>query len=144
MPDDQRLDGWKAIANFLGRERTTAIRWANERGLPVHRIPGGRTGTVYALRAELNAWLSSDRCAATDLAPAGLAASTGPSVAVENSVEVPPSARQLMSRALLMAPALALAVVALLVVTFGRWSFDQQSARQHRCPRIASRKPGDA
>jgi TolB-like protein len=57
IPNDQRLDGWKAIANFLGRERTTAIRWANERGLPIHRVPGGRTGTVYAIRAELDAWM---------------------------------------------------------------------------------------
>lgn len=61
IPDEERLDGWKAIANFLGRERSTAIRWAKQRGLPVHRVPGGRTGTVYALRSELDAWLSGDR-----------------------------------------------------------------------------------
>ena len=60
MADDMRLDGWKAIANALGRERTTAIRWANERGLPVHRVPGGRTGTVYALQSELTAWMAGD------------------------------------------------------------------------------------
>jgi hypothetical protein len=60
IPNDQRLDGWKAIGNFLGRERTTAMRWANERGLPVHRVPGGQTGTVYAIRSELDAWLTSD------------------------------------------------------------------------------------
>ena len=61
IPSEERLDGWKAIANYLGRERTTAIRWASERGLPVHRVPGGKTGTVYALRSELDAWLSSAR-----------------------------------------------------------------------------------
>ncbi len=66
IPDDQRLDGWKAIANHLGRERTTAIRWANARGMPVHRVPGGRTGTVYALRSELEAWLAGDRDDAVD------------------------------------------------------------------------------
>ena len=60
MHHDQRLDGWKAIANYLGRERTTAIRWAKERGLPVHRVPGGRTGTIYALREELDHWLASE------------------------------------------------------------------------------------
>lgn len=60
MQHDQRFDGWKAIANFLGRERSTASRWARERGLPVHRVPGGQTGTVYALRSELDAWLASD------------------------------------------------------------------------------------
>ena len=70
IPDAQRLDGWKAIANFLGRERSTAIRWANERGLPVHRVPGGRTGTVYALAPELEAWLASGQRDLTD-PPAG-------------------------------------------------------------------------
>lgn len=60
MHQDQRFDGWKAIANFLGRERTTASRWARERGLPVHRVPGGQTGTVYAFRSELEAWLAGD------------------------------------------------------------------------------------
>jgi tetratricopeptide (TPR) repeat protein len=52
----ERLDGWKSIAAYFGRDRTTVIRWARERGLPVHRIPGGRTGTVYALRTELERW----------------------------------------------------------------------------------------
>jgi hypothetical protein len=60
MQHGDRLDGWKAIANFLGRERTTAIRWAKERALPFHRVPGGRTGTVFALRSELDAWLASE------------------------------------------------------------------------------------
>ena len=59
MADEQRLDGWKAIGNFLGRDRTTVMRWMRERGLPVHRVPGGRTGTVYALRSELSDWLES-------------------------------------------------------------------------------------
>lgn len=53
----ERLDGWKCIAAYLKRDRTTVIRWARERGLPVHRLPGGRTGTVYALKHELDAWL---------------------------------------------------------------------------------------
>lgn len=52
-----RLDGWKAIARFLGRDRSTVIRWANARGLPVHSLPGGKSRTVYAHRAELEAWM---------------------------------------------------------------------------------------
>lgn len=78
IPNGERLDGWKAIANFLGRERTTAIRWAKERGLPVHRVPGGRTGTVYALRSELEAWLSSDRDDAATAADAVAAVAAEP------------------------------------------------------------------
>ena len=52
----ERIDGWKAIAAYFGRDRTTAMRWAQTRGLPVRRIPGGKTATVYALKAELDDW----------------------------------------------------------------------------------------
>ncbi|WP_294320464.1 tetratricopeptide repeat protein [uncultured Sphingomonas sp.] len=34
------------------------IRWARERGLPVHALPGGKARSVYALAAELDAWMS--------------------------------------------------------------------------------------
>lgn len=75
----ERLDGWKSIAAYFGRDRTTVIRWARERGLPVHRIPGGRTGTVYALRAELDRWVGmpgaiSDIEEAPELEPGATAA----------------------------------------------------------------------
>lgn len=51
-----RLDGWKAIAAYLGRDERTAQRW-RERGLPVHFVPGGRRGTVVAFTAEIDEWL---------------------------------------------------------------------------------------
>ena len=35
------------------------MRWAKLRGLPVRRMPGGKTATVYALRSELDQWASS-------------------------------------------------------------------------------------
>ncbi|WP_448658128.1 hypothetical protein ACPVPU_11760 [Sphingomonas sp. CJ99] len=68
---NDRLDGWKQIAAHFGRDRSTVIRWAQERGLPVHRLPGGRTGTVYALRHELDRWagLATDAKRADDAAP---------------------------------------------------------------------------
>lgn len=55
----QRLDSWKAIAGHLGRNVRTVIRWEQERGLPVHRVPGGRSGSVFAFIDELDAWLAS-------------------------------------------------------------------------------------
>lgn len=58
---DARINGWKAIGAYFGRDRSTAIRWANTRGLPVHRIPGGKSATVYAIPEELDAWLVSHR-----------------------------------------------------------------------------------
>lgn len=51
-----RINGWKAIGAYFGRDRTTAIRWSKDRGLPVHRLPGGKTATVYALKSELDDW----------------------------------------------------------------------------------------
>lgn len=51
-----RINGWKAIGAYFGRDRTTAIRWARDRNLPVHRLPGGKTSTVYALTSELDQW----------------------------------------------------------------------------------------
>jgi tetratricopeptide (TPR) repeat protein len=66
MPNEQaqktsgkKLDTWKEIAAFFGRDERTVKRWEKERGLPVHRLPGGRRGTVYAFSEELTAWLDS-------------------------------------------------------------------------------------
>jgi len=52
----ERIDGWKSIAGHLRRDRTTVMRWARERDLPVHALPGGKVRTVYALRSELDRW----------------------------------------------------------------------------------------
>lgn len=55
----RRLDGWKAIGGHFGRDRTTVMRWAQSRGLPVRRLPGGKTGTVYAFVDELDKWAAN-------------------------------------------------------------------------------------
>jgi TolB-like protein len=57
--EDQRLDSWKAIANYLGKSVRTAKRWEAEEGLPVHRHMHQRQGTVHAFRREVDAWLKS-------------------------------------------------------------------------------------
>jgi tetratricopeptide (TPR) repeat protein len=56
----QRIDSWKEIAAFFGRDERTVKRWEKERHLPVYRVPGGR-GTVYAYTEELTAWLRSSQ-----------------------------------------------------------------------------------
>lgn len=55
------LNGWKAIAAYLGREERTAMRWATDRGLPVHRAPGRGRGSVYAHPDEIDAWMAQGR-----------------------------------------------------------------------------------
>jgi hypothetical protein len=57
MASPNRLDSWKAIAQHIGRDVSTAIRWERERGLPVHRVPGNKRGSVYALTDEIDRWL---------------------------------------------------------------------------------------
>ena len=62
MPDVvDRLETWAAIAAHLGRDVRTAKRYEVERRLPVHRLPGDGTSTVYAFRSELDAWLQNGR-----------------------------------------------------------------------------------
>lgn len=55
-----RLTSWKEIAAHLGRDVRTVLRWHKDRGLPVHRVPGGRRGGVFAYTGELEQWLAQD------------------------------------------------------------------------------------
>src|ERR1700721_3987127 len=54
---DHRLDSWKEIAAFFGRDERTVRRWEKERGLPAHRVPGGARSAVFAYTNELADWL---------------------------------------------------------------------------------------
>lgn len=56
--DDERLNGWKEIAAFFNRSVRAVQRWERELKLPVRRITTERGATVYALRSELQDWLS--------------------------------------------------------------------------------------
>src|SRR6516165_4081692 len=62
-PGNERLDSWKEIAGFFARDERIVKRWEKERGLPVHRVPGGGRGTVFAFTEELSAWLRSSEVA---------------------------------------------------------------------------------
>ncbi len=58
---EDRLDSWKAIAAYLGRDVTTVQRWEKREAMPVHRHVHDKRGSVYALATELDAWLESRR-----------------------------------------------------------------------------------
>src|SRR5260370_5471494 len=51
-----RLESWKEIAAYLGRDVRTVQRWERSEGLPVHRHMHAKQGSVYALRSELDVW----------------------------------------------------------------------------------------
>lgn len=58
-PHPKRLDSWKEIASYLGRDVTTVQRWEKREGMPVHRHLHDKLGSVYALSSELDAWLQT-------------------------------------------------------------------------------------
>lgn len=94
-PPRERLDSWKAIADYLDRDVATVRRWEKGMGLPVHRVAGnGRS--VFAYAPEIDAWLLTSK-----------SDSTAPASAVE------PAA--LVSRRPWLGLALAVTVVALVV-----------------------------
>ncbi|MFN0167647.1 MAG: hypothetical protein ACKV22_14570 [Bryobacteraceae bacterium] len=55
--DKGRLHSWKEIADYLGRGVRTVQRWESEEGLPVHRQSHQKAATIFAVTAELDAWL---------------------------------------------------------------------------------------
>lgn len=61
MPDD-RLDGWKDISQYMGRDIRTCQRWEKDLGLPVYRMDvKSHRSKVYAFKSEIESWLK-ERC----------------------------------------------------------------------------------
>ncbi|HVQ42149.1 MAG TPA: hypothetical protein VMS54_08085, partial [Vicinamibacterales bacterium] len=88
----RRLDAWKEIATYLGRDVTTVRRWERREGLPVHRHLHDKLGSVYAYADEIDEWMSRR---STQEAPVRIsdAAPLLPETAQETlAVEPPPAA----------------------------------------------------
>lgn len=108
----RRLDSWKEIAEYLGRDVRTAMRWAKSQQLPVRRV-GGQGRSVFAFTDEIDAWLAGSPAAAPDQPPA-------PSADPDAAPPAPPR-RGLRYRAY----AIAMVAVAVLVIAISpgtRWS----------------------
>src|SRR5664279_8133 len=103
-PPEDRLDSWKEIAAYLNRDVTTVQRWEKREGMPVHRHRHDRMGSVYASRAELDAWARSRNLRVAQEDENGVLSSTPPP---------PPSASNSLTRWRFILP-LAAAVIALL------------------------------
>src|SRR5688572_21875810 len=78
-----RLDSWKEIAGYLKRDVTTVQRWEKREGMPVHRHVHDKIGSVYAFRAELDAWAQSRNL--------GLAAEPLPQVSAVEDIQPQPA-----------------------------------------------------
>jgi hypothetical protein len=68
LAPNRRLQSWKEIAAFFDSDERTVRRWEKERGLPIHRVPGGTGAKVFAYTEELTQWLERPK---TDAGPAG-------------------------------------------------------------------------
>jgi tetratricopeptide (TPR) repeat protein len=69
--EGSRIESWKEIAAFFGRDERTVKRWEKTRNLPVYRLPGDKGG-VFAYAKELRIWLNSatnQKTATRDAAP---------------------------------------------------------------------------
>jgi len=57
MRDQKRLDSWKEISLYVGREIRTCYRWAKELGLPVHKVDSAAPRSrVFAYKDEIDDW----------------------------------------------------------------------------------------
>jgi Tol biopolymer transport system component len=95
----KRLDSWGEIANYLRRDLRTVKRWEKRKGLPVHRLPGGKRQPVFAYQDEIDAWSHSDQ---------NNNVATGPQsyIDVDQAIDSPTRNRKKWQRAVLI-PAMA-------------------------------------
>jgi len=82
---DKRLDSWKEISAYLGRDLRTVVRWEKDKGLPVHRVPGGKRHAVFAYTEEIDAWLGGGPAAPDAPAPQGALGVNAPLIELRGS-----------------------------------------------------------
>jgi len=60
--EDRRFDSWKEVAEYLGRDIGTCLKWKKKLGLPIYRIdkesPRSR---IFAFRSEIDQWFRDRR-----------------------------------------------------------------------------------
>jgi Tfp pilus assembly protein PilF len=91
VPASRRLDSWKEIAAYFGKDVRTVRRWESERNLPVRRLPGGERSGVFAYAEELEEWLHEDSLgkAAPIESVESISAGSGAPIEWEPALDVP-------------------------------------------------------
>lgn len=74
-----RLNSWKEIAAYLGRDPRTVQLWEKHEGLPVHRLNHQARASVYGYIAEIDAWLKTRSARAAHSPGAEIAAASAES-----------------------------------------------------------------
>jgi len=97
-PSADRLDSWKEIAAYVGRDVRTVIRWEQRGGLPVYRIPVGQRQAVYAFRHEIDEWMAGGTPGSMDLGAALEVAATRPDWNRAESFAASPAAAEVSTR----------------------------------------------
>lgn len=142
LPQNTRLDSWKAIAAFFGKDERTVKRWEKERGLPVRRVPGSSRGTVFAYTEELESWLAGPQQATDPVSP-DIAAQEKPvedvSAVIPASPRVVAGSRQGWRRPLIWAVPFALAIIVLTYASLGHHEirFNNALAAPHHPDSVA-------
>jgi hypothetical protein len=62
-PHDEMLNGWKDIANYMGKGVRTVQRYERDLGLPVRRVSGHPSSAVIATKSDLDSWVRSSATA---------------------------------------------------------------------------------
>lgn len=128
-PLDSRLDSWKEIAAYLGRDVRTVIRWEKKRGLPIYRLPGGQA--VFAYKKGLDDWLKQGASGNTSLNITPSPLPEPPPPAQKTEPDIPASQR--LDRRFLWRYAAVLGTIAVLATITGtillqRWSASASGA----------------
>jgi hypothetical protein len=132
MDTPRRLDSWKEIAEYLGHDVRTAIRWEQERGLPVHRMPGTKRSSVFAFTGEIDRWLLTDGVGGDGHASAGVPPGPGAPLQADDQPS-PRHPHQRSARARWLALLVASVVLVLLGLAFRAYLF---SSRRPGVPRV--------
>ena len=130
---NRRLDSWKAIAEYLGRDAATARRWEKGLGLPVHRVAGGAGRSVFAYTDEIDVWLASSRQPTDETADEAVSElSEPPPAAVATTVAadalVPAAVPPVVARGLPYQRAVAAAAIVLPLLGTAWWATSSRAA----------------
>lgn len=107
----RRLDSWKEIADYIGRDVRTATRWEAQ-GMPLRRVPGGKGTSVFAFTDEIDAWMATGR---PEPEPPDAPSATGPTIEPEGAIPAGPRPHRRVATAVAAALLFTLATAAIVM-----------------------------